>query len=401
MARGRSHEVTLEEYSDAARPGLKWIVRWPSGEPGGRRKEKRFRLKTAAKAFKEQKDIDLLNKGAERAAVHSDAVDEVKWAIEALAPLGVTIRDAVQAYIDRHHELSASVEVGAAVKKFLDSKERDGMSKRYRDDIRLRLGRFVATHDKRIVCDITVAELDRWLTGLGVGPVSRNNYRRNLGVFFEWCARMSYCTVNPMRRTSRAKKRPVPVGIFTPDELKVILGCAPADLLPALALGGLAGLRVSEIARLDWSEIKFEKGHIEIAAENSKTASRRFVPIHPALEAWIKPLARKHGPVSPRRLDERLSSYRAILSKEDIKDSIVVRPAVKWVDNGLRHSFASYAIAKEESADRVALWLGHTSAKVTFEHYQERATREEAEKWFGVMPAGSPNAAKSGKRRPS
>ncbi|RYD64221.1 MAG: hypothetical protein EOP83_10310 [Verrucomicrobiaceae bacterium] len=398
MARGRSHEVSLEEYVDVARPKLKWIVRWPSGEPGGRRKEKRFKLKTAAKAFKEQKEIDVLNKGAERASVHSDAVDEVKWAMEALAPLGISIRDAVQAYIDRHHELSASVEVGVAVKKFLESKERDGMSKRYRDDIRLRLERFVASHGKRIVCDLTVAELDRWLTGLGVGPVSRNNYRRNLGVFFEWCARMSYCTTNPMRRTSRAKKRPTPVGIFTSENLKVILGHAPDDLLPALALGGLAGLRVAEIERLDWSEIRFEKGHIEVAAEKSKTASRRFVPMEPALKLWLEPIAKKHGAVTAHRLNERLSEYRAILAKEESKDGIVVRPAVKWVSNGLRHSFASYAIAREESADRVALWLGHTSAKMTFEHYQERATREEAKKWFSVIPVESSTAVKCPKR---
>lgn len=386
MARSRSNDVILEKYADATRPKLKWIVRWPSAEPGGRRKEKRFETKAKAKAFKEQKEIDLLNKGAERAGVHGNAVDEVKWAIESLAPYGVSIRQAVQAFIDRHNEIAASVEVKVAVKRFQDSKERDGVSKRYLADMKHHLRRFEDSFSGKSVCDLTVVELDRWLVGLDVGPVSRNNARRNLGVFFEWCLRMSYCSTNPMRRTSRAKKKPKPVGIFTAEELRVILDHAPDDLLPALALGAFAGLRVAEIARIGWEDINLTKARIDVAAENSKTASRRFVPMGEALVSWLKPLAKKQGPVAPRRLDERLSVYRKSISKQEVKDKIVVRPGVTWVHNGMRHSFASYAIAAEQNADRVALWLGHTSAKMTFEAYQERATEEDAKKWFSIAP---------------
>jgi integrase len=387
MSRSRSNDVLLEKYSDASRPNLNWIVRWPSADPGGRRKEKRFTTKASAKTFKEQKEIDLLNKGAERAGVHGNAVDEAKWAIESLAPYGVSIRQAVQAFIDRHNEIAASVNVKIAVKQFIDSKERDGVSKRYLSDLGHHLRRFVESFSGRSVCDLTVAELDRWLVGLGLGPVSRNNARRNLGVFFEWCLRMSYCSANPMRRTSRAKKRPKPVEIFTAGELRVVLDHAPKNLLPALAIGAFAGLRVSEIARLDWTDINMAKGHIEVAAENSKSASRRFVPMNKALLAWVKPLARVQGPVTPHRLNELLSDYRGILKKEAIRNGIVDRPAVVWKHNVLRHSFASYAIASEQSADRVALWLGHTSAKMTFESYQERATEDEAAAWFAVLPA--------------
>ncbi len=398
MARKRSTDVTISEYSNSSRPEWKWVVYWPAATPGKPRKYRRFKTKKAAKLFLEQKQIDVVNKGTETAGVHDEALDELKWAVTALRPLGVSIRQAVQSFIDRHAEIAASVLVSAAIKQFRDAKERDGMSVRYGQDLKHKLDRFNTAFGEKAVCDITVRELDRWLVDLCVGPVSRNNYRRNLGVFFEWCLGMSYCQANPMRRTSRAKKKSTPVEIFTVGELRIILNFAPANLLPVLAIGAFAGLRVSEIGRLHWNEINFLKGHIEVAAEKSKTASRRFVPMEPALVAWLQPLAKSHGPVAPKRMDEKLTKYRAGLIEELVEDSVVVRPGLDWKDNGLRHSYASYAIAREESADRVALWLGHSSAKMTFESYQERATREEALAWFDVLPPPAKGKSKGRKK---
>jgi integrase len=45
--------------------------------------------------------------------------------------------------------------------------------------------------------------------------------------------------------------------------------------------------------------------------------------------------------------------------------------------NGLRHSFASYHLAKFRDAPRVALDLGHVSPRTVFNHYREVATPEE------------------------
>ncbi|WP_396259960.1 tyrosine-type recombinase/integrase [Haloferula sp. A504] len=379
---------------------MKWVVYWPAATPGKPRRYRRFKLKKDAEEFQEQKEIDVQNKGTEAAAVHDEALSELKWAVQVLEPLGVSIREAIQSFVDRRAEIAASVPVSEAIRQFRDSKERDGASERYARDLKLRLAKFEEPFGKKAVCDITVRELDRWLVSLGVGPTSRNNYRRNLGVFFSWCEGMGYCQNNPMRKTSRARKKPQPVEIFSADDLRVILENAPEELLPALAIGGLAGIRVAEISKLDWSEINFDKGHIEVAAENSKTASRRFVPMEPALRAWLKKVARVSGPVTQKRLDERLSEYRKILRKEQKDDDgVVLRPAVHWKDNGLRHSYGSYAIAREESADRVALWMGHTSAAVTFAHYQERATTEEAEAWFGVFPKAEEPKGEKGKQK--
>jgi len=51
---------------------------------------------------------------------------------------------------------------------------------------------------------------------------------------------------------------------------------------PFVALDGFSGLRSIEILRLEWEDIWFEKGFIEVGREKSMTATRRLVPICPA-----------------------------------------------------------------------------------------------------------------------
>ena len=325
-------------------------------------------MKKDATAFAEQKQIDVTNKGSEGGAVHSNAVEEAKWAEKVLRPYGVTIRQAVDAFVERQDLIAKSVTVRFAVQEFIEAKKRGGASERYMSDIRSRFDRFVDGFADRMVCDLAVRELSVWIQKLELGPTSQNNYRRNLGVFFNWAKRLGYCRENPAKLIERARKKPEPVGIFSSTELRVILDHAPVELLPALAIGAFAGLRVAEIGRLDWSELNFDKGHIDVAAEKSKTASRRFVPMEPALRQWLEPIRRVTGPLAPKRINEELSGYRRVLEVEAKNENdVVTRPAVTWKHNGLRHSYASYAIAREESADRVALWLGHTSASMTFQ----------------------------------
>ena len=66
---------------------------------------------------------------------------------------------------------------------------------------------------------------------------------------------------------------------------------------PFLAIGGFAGLRSAEIERLDWKNVNFERGFIEVRADTCKTRARRLVPISENLRAWLKPFAMPSGPV--------------------------------------------------------------------------------------------------------
>ena len=65
--------VTLKDYKSESRPELKWIVVWPSPEPGRPRKRRRFKTKTAAKDFVITKEAEILNAGTGGAALKGAA----------------------------------------------------------------------------------------------------------------------------------------------------------------------------------------------------------------------------------------------------------------------------------------------------------------------------------------
>lgn len=385
MKRSESAKPTLRPFNSEARPLEKWVVYWPADEPGKPRRYRRFKSKKSAERFCLDKEVELLNKGREAAALHDSIAREAAWAVRELKPYGVTLRDVVNDFIARRTAAKRSSRVDDAINEFLDLKKKAGKSRRYLGDLNYKLKRFAADHGETLMAEIAPATLDAWLEGLGVSPVTRNGFHRVLAVFFEWGGKRGYCNreENPARAAETAKETRGRVPIFTPAEIRVILDSAPAELLPVIALGAFAGLRPEEIRRLDWKAVDFLRKRIDIAADVSKTAANRYVPMSDTLIAWIQPLAKAAGAVAPPNLYRRLWTFHKLLAKPD---AVTGRPAVEWQHNALRHSFASYALAKEEDAARVALWLGHVSPAMTFKHYRERVTPEAAGEWFAVTP---------------
>jgi len=63
----------------------------------------------------------------------------------------------------------------------------------------------------------------------------------------------------------------------------------------------------------------------------------------------------------------------------------------KWPQNGLRHSFASYHLAKFQDAAALALQMGHTNSNLVFQHYRQLVRPEAAEKYWTLRPAAAAN----------
>ena len=75
------------------------------------------------------------------------------------------------------------------------------------------------------------------------------------------------------------KKQSAPVGIYSTDEIRALLAAADDDIVPALAIAAFAGLRLAEVSRLDWREIRLAERLIVVEADKAKTAARRLVPV--------------------------------------------------------------------------------------------------------------------------
>ena len=67
-----------------------------------------------------------------------------------------------------------------------------------------------------------------------------------------------------------AKERSGEIEILTVAQTARLLESASAETLPYWAIGAFAGLRSAEIERLDWREVDFESGLIEVKASKSR-----------------------------------------------------------------------------------------------------------------------------------
>jgi integrase len=181
-----------------------------------------------------------------------------------------------------------------------------------------------------------------------------------------------------LREITAGSADPGEIEICTPKEMAAMMAVAFPELVPAMGLGGFAGLRSKEIERLDWSEVQLGRGFIELKRSKTKTAQRRLVPIQPNLAQWLAPYAQESGPV--------WAYSTAQLGK--LKAETAEAAGLVWRHNALRHSFASYRLAQLQNASQVALETGHT-VKVLFSNYRELVTPDEAKAWFAIAPEAS------------
>jgi integrase len=240
-----------------------------------------------------------------------------------------------------------------------------------------RLARFVEAFGNRLLADIGVQDIEAWLRSLLVGALTRNTYRLRLSSLFQFALAQGWCGKNPVASVAKAKVKCAEIGILKPEELARLLENADEQTLPYWALGAFAGLRSAELERLEWEDVHFDSALIEVKASKAKTASRRFIQIQDALQAWLAPYVDRRGNVCPIGLRKKLASDR-------------MRAGLKaWPSNALRHSFASYHLARFQDAAKLALEMGHRDQRLVFAHYRELVRPAEAAKYWGIVPTGS------------
>lgn len=359
-------------------------------------------LEAAEKLAKQidKRDFVAANMTQAQAIEYSDSVT-------ALAPFNVTVRAAASVIAESLKIVGDLSNVHAAIKfyaarnkqtvkkpvaevvaELLKIKQARGASQRYIGDLEGRLQRF-ADDCRKDACSVTTSDIQTWLDGLKLSPQSYSNYRRVLHLLFQFAVARGYAADNPVTGAEKIKIRNGEIGIFHPDEIARLLDAADKDFRPCLALGAFAGLRSAEIERLTWEDIDLAGRMIKIGASKSKTASRRIVPIHDNLAAWLADYAGLHGKVwkadSTTFTNRERQTAAATAVKADPKNNIKEQTAVKWKRNALRHSYASYRFALTNDAGRVAGELGN-SAAVVHKHYRELVKPADAEKWFKVKP---------------
>jgi integrase len=306
--------------------------------------------------------------------------------VEARKALGqVPLSRAVEHYLQRHPRKLEAKTVSEVVQECLAAKRADGLSERYLQSLRYRLGKFA----KAFCCDlnaVTGPDLEQWLRQSGLGPRSRNNLRNAVQLLFNFAKARRYLSKDhdEVESVPVVKDRGGKIEVFTPAEMQEILNCASEPFIAFLALGAFAGVRHAEIERLEWKDIRFEDGLVEIHAAQAKTASRRTIPLLDNLRRWLWPRRQKSGLVCGyRNMSAGLGHVVQEVNQERQKHKVKER--FIWKRNGLRHSYISYRVAQTQNVAQVSLEAGNTPQMI-FRHYRELVRRGDALKWFRIAP---------------
>jgi hypothetical protein len=224
--------------------------------------------------------------------------------VEAVKILGNDlVIEAAREYAKRHPAKLPPIKVADLVTEFLDEKKKQGRSERHLETLKSHCKRF-----GDVVCmnigSVTAADVDLFLNNMEIGARTRDNIVNSINTLFEYAKRKRYLPSDhdELSRVARLDNdHDGPIEIYTPEEMKALLAAADESLLPFIAIGAFAGLRSSEIQRLDWQDVKFDSDCIIVQKGKVKQRgkSRRVVPMLPNLKNWLKSFAQTNGPIWP------------------------------------------------------------------------------------------------------
>lgn len=279
---------------------------------------------------------------------------------------------------------SDTTTVEQAVELFVQDCERRKLSCHHVRTVKSRTKGFVLRFGSRLLTEISKEELEDYLSRAG-SVVTQCNHLRTLRSIFQYAKDievLSWGFRDVTLRVKAPKPEFVEPAFFTVGEMRALLAAASAEprcnhyLVAVLVLGGFSGMRCEEILRLQWGDVLLEHKMVRLSSLVTKTSRRRLAEISDNGAAWLEHVKKAKGPVVP-------IEYRQNLHRELAR--IVHRAGVIWKKNGLRHSFVTYAMAKERNAYAVAEQVGNTP-QVLQTNYKGLVFPADAVEWFGILP---------------
>ena len=371
-----------------------WKIDLPASlSSEGKRTRYFFKTKMEAVSFAEEQKIQKENYGVKGLSGLSPSdLEQAGIAFTLLKPFGVSLTTVVRNWIEREQAKSKSESFEKAFGLYQEHVEKKivrgrPVSTSYKKEIRQAFHRFPSLHPLSL-SELSPAAIAAALETFT--PSVKRSLLIVLSAFFSWCMQIprEWIKENPVSKVPREAVHKGKIELYSPSEAKRLLETAQTDLKPYFALGFFAGVRPEELERVKWSHINLQEKFILLPAEVTKTGERRVIKMEPTLIAWLesyiltKGIPKQDGlVVHPSNLRRRLRKTR-----EDA--------GVKAIQDGARHSYASYWLSIHRDEHELRSNLGHTSADILWKHYNKAVTEKEAREFWDIMPPKSEKVLK-------
>ena len=216
---------------------------------------------------------------------------------------------------------------------------------------------------RRNFSELSVSECEEWLNAAFHTNPQFNKARAMLHGLFEFAIRREWCDKNPIKRIERKKvieKEILPLKL---SETKRIMKTAKLESPECAVVAALlvyTGIRPREVRRLTWRDIDTEEKIITVRSQCSKTGGVRQVEIPPVLNRVLIAHSRelKEEKICPTDWQRR---WRKIRDNSGFRG--------RWVQDVLRHTYASFHAKNYADLPRLQLNMGHYDVSLLRSRY--------------------------------
>lgn len=376
-----------------------WVVgdcKWVVGFPTGRRY-----FKTEQLAWDEINTFLAGRMGKLKPAEE----EEYRAARDLLSDLGVTVLQAARFYVE-HAPRVAAITVGEAVTAYL-AKKKPRVGELHFDSLERSL-RYLRDYigPEVKVCPLIYVKAAAFLNAQAEGT-RRGRAAHVAGLLNSLEEQAPKAAKKMMEIVSLDERDEAPDPHFLSyTDAAIVLHYVRSehpDWLGAVALKLFTGIRSFEVGRLRWRDVDLEQRVVRIGSEVAKKTrgrkARRVIDWWPdCLNDWLMLVKRQPETlVAPenqlirRHRDgfdpESLSAQRrfAVWISQKLKPESA-ELGVEIRNNDFRHTYATYGVAFHQSADLVALQMGHGDSRMLFSHYRNWTSQREAKDFFVLTP---------------
>ena len=231
---------------------------------------------------------------------------------------------------------------------------------------------------KRNFSELSVSECEEWLNAAFHTNPQFNKARTMLHGLFEFGLRREWCDKNPIKRIERKKVVEKEIQPLKLSETKRLIKTAQNESPEYAIVAALlvyTGIRPREVRRLTWHDIDTEEKTITVRSQCSKTGGVRQVEIPPVFNRLLITHSRelKEGKICPTDWQRR---WRKIRDNSGFRG--------RWVQDVLRHTYASFHAKNYADLSRLQLNMGHRDQSLLRSRYvnMHGISRAEAKSFF-------------------